>query len=120
MSSMVPEQYGDIGPWQRYIEREHQARAGYLAVVQRAHHEYLTGPWPDRDSYQHVEQSAWLTYYAAGREAWRIYRQELAPPPPPPAAPGPSDFWTADRVPDTVTGKPWPAHPEFHPNQEGN
>lgn len=80
MTAHVPEAYGNIGPWQRYVEREHAARDAYLAVVQSAHREYLTGPWPDREAYQHVEQSAWMTYYAAGREAWRYYARELAVP----------------------------------------
>lgn len=71
-------------PWQRYLTRERSARSTYLDMVDRAQHEYLAGPWPDRDAYQHAERSAWLTYYTAGREAWRQYTAEMTPPPPPP------------------------------------
>jgi hypothetical protein len=80
----IPETYGSVGPWQRYVAKERAARGAYLATVERAHHEYLTGPWPDREAYQHVEHSAWLNYYQAGRDAWRYYTRELEPPPPPP------------------------------------
>ena len=74
-----------MGAWPRYIAKEHAARDAYLATVEHAHREYLTGPWPDRESYNHVESSAWVTYYAAGRAAWRHYTAEITPPPPPPA-----------------------------------
>ena len=84
MTAQVPESFTAGGPWQRYITKERAARNTYLAVVERAHHEYLTGPWPDRTAYTHVETTAWVTYYAAGREAWRYYTAELTPPPPPP------------------------------------
>lgn len=85
MTAGIPETYGQIGPWQRYVAKERSARNMYLMVTGKAHEEYLTGPWPDRDSYQHVETSAWITYYAAGREAWQHYVREITPPPPPPA-----------------------------------
>lgn len=84
MTAPVPEMTGETGPWQRYVLRERAARNMYITVTQQAHREYLVGPWPDRDSYQHVEQSAWVTYYAAGRRAWIDYAAELTPPPPPP------------------------------------
>ncbi|MGH9622527.1 MAG: hypothetical protein ACRD45_22820 [Bryobacteraceae bacterium] len=105
MNAGIPETYGQIGPWQRYVAKEHAARDAYIATVQSAHREYLTGPWPDREAYQHVETSAWVTYYAAGREAWRHYTRELMPPPPPPthsAAP----YLTRDSA-----GEVWPADP---------
>lgn len=73
--------------WRRYLTREHAARNQYLATTTMAQAEYLTGPWPDRDAYNAVERSAWMTYYAAGRSAWQAYRQEAAtaalPPPRP-------------------------------------
>lgn len=76
-------------PWDWYQARERAARNGYLAVVQRAHHDYLTGAWPDRDAYNRVEQQAWLVYYAAGRAAWAEMTKALADlgklPAPPPA-----------------------------------
>ena len=105
--------------WNRYIAREHTARDVYLATVNSAHREYLTGPWPDRDSYEHVERSAWITYYAAGREAWRRYTAELTPPPPPPPGRG--------TVPDNLPVSPesylsmtsGPDQPTFTPHPEG-
>jgi len=72
-------------PWQTYISHERAAREMYLAVTARAHHEYLAGPWPDRDAYLIVERDAYTTYYQAGREAWRFYRATMETPPPPPA-----------------------------------
>lgn len=99
MSAGIPETYGSVGPWQRYVAKEHAARSAYLATTQAAHREYLTGPWPDREAYEHVERSAWMTYYAAGREAWRHYTRELQPPPPPPPS---SAAYPADRP--TFTG----------------
>lgn len=109
MSGVIPETYGSIGPWQRYVARERAARDAYLATTMAAHREYLMGPWPDREGYQHVEHSAWVTYYAAGREAWRYYTAEVTPPPPPPshgAAPqltrdAGAEVWPSDqRYPD--------------------
>lgn len=84
MSGIVPETHGSAGPWQRYIAKERAARGAYLAAVESAHREYLTGPWSDREAYTHVERFAWVTYYAAGRDAWRHYTAEITPPPPPP------------------------------------
>jgi hypothetical protein len=98
VTAPVPETFGNVGPWQRYVARERAARGAYLATVESAHHEYLAGPWPDRDAYQHVEQTAWITYYAAGREAWKYYTQEIVPPPPPPV-PGPAFYPTAGGMP---------------------
>lgn len=76
---------------QQYLDRERAARDMYLAVVEHAHNEYLTGPYPDRPAYEVVERQAWATYYAAARDAWRDYQpvhEHLAPPPaqPPPAS----------------------------------
>lgn len=105
--------------WERYLEREHAAREAYLAVTARAHQEYLTGPWPDRDSYMVVEKSAWLTYYTAGRAAWQVYRQEIDSPPPPPAPP--ADI----RLPDPSGRTVYPAQPydrelpAFYPTNGG-
>ena len=93
------------GAWPRYIAKEHAARDAYLATVEHAHREYLTGPWPDRESYNHVEISAWVTYYAAGRAAWRAYTQEITPPPPPPAPPV-APYLTRD-----AGAEVWPADP---------
>ncbi len=109
MNTIVPETYGSIGPWQRYVAKERAARGAYLAVVERAHREYLTGPWPDREAYQHVEQSAWVTYYAAGREAWRHYTAELTPPPPPPT------YGAAPNLTRDAGGEVWPADPPRTP-----
>ncbi len=64
-------------PWTRYLTREHAARDGYLAATRHAHAEYLTGPWPDRESYQLAERQAWVTYYQAGRAALNAYRAEM-------------------------------------------
>lgn len=99
--------------WQRYIQHVNRARDGYLAVVERAHREYLTGPWPDRDSYQSVERSAWVTYYAAGRQAWRIYEQEMiAPPPPPPPAEVATPIYTGT-ADDFDGARPYTDQPTF-------
>lgn len=88
--------------WQEYLDREHAARFGYLAVVQAAHRELLSGPWPDREGYDTVERQAWRTYYTAGREAWNAYTRAMAVPPPPPAEPLPR------RVPFPAAGTGWP------------
>ena len=114
MSGIVPETYGSIGPWQRYVAKERAARGAYLATTESASREYLAGPWPDRDAYQHVERSAWVTYYAAGRDAWRHYTAELNPPPPPPAppaAPGMTHLPSAEFGRQHF-GRP---EPEYHP-----
>lgn len=110
---------GQISPWHRYLQREHAAREGYLAVTARAHEEYLTGPWPDRDSYQVVERSAWLTYYTAGRAAWQMYRHEIDSPPPPPTPSQhiPIPVYPADHRTDQEAHASW--KPKFYPNQEG-
>lgn len=63
--------------WITYREQEQAARDMYLLVTARAHHEYLTGPWPDRGAYEVVERQAWNTYYAAGRGAWGRYQAAL-------------------------------------------
>lgn len=119
MSGIVPETYGNVGPWQRYVAKERAARSAYLATVESAHREYLTGPWPDREAYQHVEQSAWVTYYAAGREAWRHYTAELNPPPPPPS------YSAAPNLTRDAGSEVWPADPTrpsqatFYPTNGG-
>jgi hypothetical protein len=95
--------------WTRYLDREHAARESYLSVVARAHQEYLTGPWPDRDAYNVVELQAWHTYYHAGRSAWNVYRAELATPPEPPR-PKP-----AARAPEDFDGATWPPPSAGHP-----
>lgn len=75
--------------WSLYLDREHAARDMYLRLVERAHREYLTGPFPDRSAYEVVERGAWATYYAAGRDAWRSYRTDIENQAPPAVAPGP-------------------------------
>lgn len=83
----------DMSPWDRYQARSSAANRIYLTMVINAHNEYLTGPWPDRQAYDHAERSAWMTYYAVCRQAWRTFEQEITPPPPPPA-PSPPDTTT--------------------------
>lgn len=119
MSTIIPETYGSIGPWQRYVAKEHAARDAYLATVKAAHREYLTGPWPDREAYEHVERSAWMTYYAAGREAWRHYTRELTPPPPPPAMPAEQSPAAAQFEQDQHSRNYWAAQPGFTPTNGG-
>jgi hypothetical protein len=63
--------------WGRYLNREHAARAAYLEATAQAHREHLTGPWPDRDTYERIERTAWTVYYGAGRAAWKTYRAEM-------------------------------------------
>jgi hypothetical protein len=110
---------GQISPWHRYLQREHAARDAYLAVTARAHQEYLTGPWPDRDSYMVVEKSAWLTYYTAGRAAWQMYRHEIdSPPPPPPIQPAQSPA-AAQFEQDQQSTRYWSAQPGFTPTNGG-
>ena len=120
MNAIIPETYGNIGPWQRYVAKERAARAGYLAVVERAHNEYLTGPWPDREAYEHVERSAWMTYYAAGREAWRYYTDELTPPPPPATPPSAASHPYPYHPDDYGQGGLWQVSPTFNPVKEGD
>lgn len=104
--------------WENYLRDEHSARDMYLIVTSRAHEEYLTGPWPDRDSYEITERQAWLTYYQAGRGAWQRYRAAMEMPPPPPPGTG---------MPNrrfSVSGPGWPdvprnpTGPTFHPADE--
>lgn len=104
-------------PWQRYIAAEHAARDAYLQTTRAATAEYLTGPWPDRDAYSAVERSAWTTYYAAGRNAWRVYRSEITPPPPPPALPAEQFPAAAQLEQDQVSRRYWSSQPTFteHP-----
>lgn len=89
---MTPSDYWESieqSHWRDFQGREHAVRNTYLATVERAHREYLTGPFPDRDAYTVVERDAWSTYYAAGRESWKLYRaameataaRRLQPPP---------------------------------------
>jgi hypothetical protein len=103
------------GPWITYLNQEHAAREMYLLVVERAHREYLAGPWPDRGSYEVVERQAWNTYYAAGRGAWGRYQAALETPPPPPrTAVGYEPNFPPDyRVPDYRLVPPPP--PASHP-----
>lgn len=107
-----------LAAYRRYLAREHEARDGYLHVTDAAHREYLTGPWPDRASYEVVERQAWLTYYAAGRAAWRTYTAELEqPPPPPPAQPDiPIPVYPADHRTDQEAQMP--RRPAFYPYPE--
>lgn len=83
MTSHNYETHATTSPWQRYQDAEHRARDTYLSITHRAHLEYLTGPRPDRDAYNHVEITAWMTYYAAGRSAWLTYLGEISRPPAP-------------------------------------
>ena len=76
--------------WQRHHQATETAMRAYLAVTYAAHRQYLTGPWPDRDAYNAVELSAWVTYHAACRAAWATYRAETTAPPPPPVPTGPT------------------------------
>lgn len=59
--------------YQEYQRQENTARNAYLQAVINAHAEYLAGPYPDRDAYNTVERSAWMTYYAQCRNLWRDY-----------------------------------------------
>lgn len=93
--------------WQEYLNREHAARDKYLTDVASAHREYLTGPWPDRGAYEVMERQAWMTYYAAGRDAWKFYRAALETPPPPPAMPA-APYLSRD-----AGGEVWPADPPY-------
>jgi len=107
-------------PWQEYLDREHAARDGYLAVVERAHREYLIGPWVDRAAYEVVERQAWATYYAAGRDAWRTYRAAAEAPPPPPPPPAPQQPYYPPAQVETGLGFPGSAFPMFTPKPEGD
>lgn len=120
MSGFVYQPAATSGAWQRYLDREHAARDAYLGTTMAAHREYLMGPWPDREAYQHVEHSAWVTYYAAGREAWRIYTQEITPPPPPPAQHSAASQPYPARAFDELASGQWPAQPTYTPTDGGN
>lgn len=120
MTGVNPGDYVNLGPWQRYVAREHAARDNYLAVVARAHHEYLSGPWPDRDAYQVVERQAWVTYYAAGRLAWQDYRAEFTRPEAPPVE-TPRNPPTNPLLGRVSASRPGPApQPAYHPYPEGD
>ena len=79
---------GSVMPFQRYLDATHAARDQYLATTYAAHRLYLTGPWPDRVTYQKVETDAWNVYYTAARLAWQRYTNELSPGEDPPAPQG--------------------------------
>lgn len=59
--------------WRWYTTASEAARNSYLATTYAAHRMYLTGPWPDREAYQRVENTAWDVYYTAARGVWRRY-----------------------------------------------
>lgn len=107
---------GHLTPWQMYLNMEHAARNEYLQAVQDAHAEYLTGPWPDRDAYTICERRAWITYYAAGRAAWKHYTshlsagnsQQLTSTTAPPSPAG-------NQAPDEPRGSRPPAAPYLYP-----
>jgi len=102
-------------PWQTYLDRQRTARDGYLLLVERAHKEYLTGPFPDRSAYEVVERAAWVTYYAAGRGAWHAYRADMdtageaRPTPPPESHPYPPAYAGNDH------SNPWPTARDVSP-----
>lgn len=77
MTSVNPVSHGSVMPYKRYLDATHAARDQYLATTYHAHRQYLTGPWPDRATYQTVENTAWNVYYQAAREAWQRYTAEL-------------------------------------------
>lgn len=119
MSAISPEPPASITAWQRYAAKEHAARDAYLAITVAAHREYLMGPWPDRAAYEHVERSAWVTYYAAGREAWRVFTAEVTPPPPPPTPSAGQSPAAAQFEQDQHSTRYWAAQPGFTPNNGG-
>lgn len=95
--------------WETYNDREAECRARYLFTVESAHRQYLAGPWPDRDGYDAVERSAWMTYYHACRDAWQEFVQRIsATPPVAPAGVPP-------RVHESISGAGWPASPYDYP-----
>lgn len=114
------------GAWQRYLAHEHAARDAYLQTTAGAHREYLTGPWPDRQSYEAVERSAWVNYYAAGRAAWQTYTREVAPPPPPVVPPVSASYpyplagETLLSVAHQLDGPQFTPHPEGRPEWPSN
>lgn len=126
--------------WQRHHATTEAAMHDYLTTTHAAHRQYLTGPWPDRDAYNAVEVSAWMTYHAKCRAAWQDYRAETTTPPPPPASnqPIPIPVYPSDHRTDHEAHAAWeptstdyrpggylpdadsanPAFPEFHPKNE--
>lgn len=120
MSGFVYQPAHHTNAWQRYLASEHAARDAYLTTTHHAHLEYLTGPWPDREAYNHVELSAWVTYYAAGRAAWRTYVQEITPPPPPPTPTGDQSPAAAQFEQEQMSRNYWAAQPSYTPNDGGN
>jgi hypothetical protein len=110
---------GQRSPWHRYLDREHAARDAYVRTTQAAHREYLTGPWPDRDSYLAIEQSAYATYYQAGRQAWLYYRAEIDAPPPPPLPPAAQSAAAAAFEQDQQAQRYWASQPGFTPTNGG-
>jgi hypothetical protein len=107
-----------VTPWQRYLAREHAARDAYIATMQHAHFEYLTGPWPDRAAYTAIEASAWTTYYSAGRGAWQAYRRETDTPPAPPRPADASTYPYPVGLSAMPNSKPWPAGAAVPSNPE--
>ena len=141
MTSVNPRRHGSVMPFKRYIDATHAARDAYLATTYHAHRQYLTGPWPDREAYQTVENTAWKVYYQASREAWQRYTRELGCPcctadsddcnctqdcgssrcqmanPPTVIDPRPAP---QKPIPPRSTGDTWwPNQPSYTPNQEG-
>lgn len=120
MSGFIYQSGHQSAAWQRYIEHERAARDAYLQTTHRAHFEYLTGPWPDREAYNHVELSAWTTYYAAGRAAWRTFVQEITPPPPPPTPIADQSAAAAQFEQDLMSQRHWGTQPTYTPTDGGN
>lgn len=130
MTSHYPPTGRDVMPFQRYLDATHAARDAYLATTYAAHRQYLTGPWPDRTTYQQVENTAWTVYYTAAREAWQRYTDELSPPPvpsptPPEQSPAAAAFeqnqvsqryWDnmKNRLTRDAGGEVWPTDPPRH------
>lgn len=107
-------------PWQQYQDREHWARNMYLLVVQGAHRQYLTGPYPDRSAYETVERDAWITYYAVCRDAWKTYATALETTPPPPPAPEPQSHPYPPAIHESISGNPWPTQRDVSPYPESD
>ena len=106
--------------WQRHHETTETAMRAYLATTYAAHRQYLTGPWPDRDAYNAVEVSAWMTYHAACRAAWDTYRAETMTPPPPRfhEEATPTQYPVSENSDHGEAVKRWV--PTYTPNQEGD
>ena len=106
---------GRPSPWHEYVSAEAGSRDAYLAIVARAHAEYLVGPWPDRAAYETVERQAWLSYYQAGRTAWLRYRAAIDPRPIPPPMPpqyGAANLPIYDSVASNGPTSPRPSYTE--------